>query len=101
MFRYSAGLVNWSRSELDSISKLWARAYKTAWDLPKGTDSSPIILDQCEDGISCPSATKMWIREVLDMYEQCLSLLGEILQMVGQYPRQQCTLHGCHTLNQL
>jgi len=31
VFRYSAGLVNWSRTELDSISKMWTHAYKTAW----------------------------------------------------------------------
>jgi hypothetical protein len=43
----------------------------------------------------------MWAREILAMYEQCLSLPGVISQMVGQYLRQQCTSHGCHTLNQL
>ncbi len=26
-FRYSAGLVDWIKSELDSISKMWAQAY--------------------------------------------------------------------------
>jgi hypothetical protein len=101
VFRYSAGLVNWSRTELDSISKTWTRAYKTAWGFSRGTDGSPFILDQCAGGRGCPSATKMWAREILDMYEQCLTLPGEISQMVVQYLRQQCTSHGCHTLNQL
>ncbi len=43
----------------------------------------------------------MWAREILDMYEQCLSLPGKISQMFGQNLRQQCTLHCCHTLSQL
>ncbi len=101
MFRYGAGLVNRARTELDNISKMWARAYKAAWGLSQGPGSSPIIIGQSEGGRGCPLATKIWIREVADMYEQCLSLPGEISQMVRQYLRQQCTSHGCHTLNQL
>ena len=46
VFCYSAGLVNWSRSELDAISKMWARAYKQACDLPCCVDGSLIIIDQ-------------------------------------------------------
>jgi hypothetical protein len=30
VFRYSAGLVDWTKTELDSISKMWAQAYKHA-----------------------------------------------------------------------
>ena len=30
VFRYSAGLVDWTKTELDSISKMWAQAYKQA-----------------------------------------------------------------------
>ena len=44
VFRYSAGFVNWSTAELDSISKMWARAYKRAWTLPGSMDTFSIIL---------------------------------------------------------
>ena len=84
VFRYSAGLVDWTKTELDSISKMWARAYKQAWGFSKCMDGSPIILDQSEGGRGCPSATKMWIREALDTLDQCLSLPGEISRIVGQ-----------------
>ena len=50
VFQYSAGLVDWTKTELDSISKMWARAYKQAWGFSKGMDGSPIILDQSEGG---------------------------------------------------
>ena len=41
---YSAGLVDWTRAELDFISKMWIRAYNRVGDLPCSTDSSPMIL---------------------------------------------------------
>ena len=39
VFRYSAGFVDWSKAELDSISRMWARAYKRAWTLPGSMDT--------------------------------------------------------------
>ena len=45
VFRYSAGLVPWSKTELDQISKSWVAAYKQAWMFSPKLDSSPIWLD--------------------------------------------------------
>jgi hypothetical protein len=59
VFRYSAGFVDWSKAELDSISRMWARAYKRAWTLPGSMDTSPIILGQPEGGRGCPSAISL------------------------------------------
>ena len=101
VFRYSAGFVDWSNTELDYISKLWIRAYKQAWALPGSMDSSPIMLDQSDGGRGCPSALHVWIHEALDVLEQCVSLPGEISRIVMHYLKQQCVAHGCHTLNQL
>ncbi len=42
VFRYSAGLVPWSKTELDHISKSWVAAYKQAWTFSKTLDSSPM-----------------------------------------------------------
>ncbi len=64
-------------------------------------DSSPIKLDQSDGGRGCPSATNLWIREALDVLEQCVSLPGEISSIVMHYLKQQCAVHACHTLNQL
>ena len=46
LFCCSAGLVDWTRSELDTISKMWIRAYKQFLDLPRSANSSPMILEQ-------------------------------------------------------
>ena len=45
VFRYSAGLVDWTKTELEQISKLWIGAFKHAWTLPRSTDSTPLVLD--------------------------------------------------------
>jgi hypothetical protein len=59
VFRYSAGFVDWTRTELDNITKMWIHAYKQAWALPGSIDSSPIILDKADGGRGCPSAVDM------------------------------------------
>mmetsp|Transcript_55124 Transcript_55124/g.115349 ORF Transcript_55124/g.115349 Transcript_55124/m.115349 type:complete len:484 (-) Transcript_55124:655-2106(-) len=64
-------------------------------------DSSPIMLDQSDGGRGCPSATTLWIREALDVLEQCVSLPSETSRIVLHCLRQQCNVHGCHALNQL
>jgi hypothetical protein len=81
---FSAGFVDWNKTELECISKMWIRAYKQAWTLSGSMDSSPIMLDQSNGGRGCPSATNLWIREALDVMEQCVSLPGEILTRRGQ-----------------
>jgi hypothetical protein len=101
VFCYSAGFVDWTGAELNSISKMWTRAYKRAWALPGSMDSSPIILDQSTGGRGCPSATNLWTREVFEVMEQCVSLPGETSQIVLHSLRQQCISRGCRTLNQL
>ena len=101
VFSYSAGFVDWTNTELESITRMWIKAYKQAWTLPCSMDSSPIILDQSDGGRGCPLATNLWIREALDVLEQCISLPGEISRIVLRHLTKQCNAHGCHTLNQL
>ncbi len=101
MFCYSAGLVNWPRTELNSISRMCTRAYKQAWTLPGCLNSSPIIVDQSVGGRGCPLAVNLWTRAVLEVIEQCVSLPGEISRIVTHHLQQQCTVHCCYTLNQL
>ena len=101
VFRYSAGLVDWTRSELEDISRIWARAYAAAWTLPHSSDRSPFILTRTSGGRGCPSALELWIRSVLDILDQCLSLPGEISLLVTRHLQRQCSACCCLSLNQL
>ena len=78
VFRYSAGFVDWTRTELDDISKVWVRAYKQAWTLSGSIDSSPMMLCVEDGGRGCPSAVDLWTCEVYEVLEQCVGLPGEI-----------------------
>ena len=47
VFRYSAGLVPWSRSELNNISTMWSTGHKQAWHkkAARSADATPMILN--------------------------------------------------------
>ncbi len=67
VFRYSAGVVPWSETELDQqISKLWMTAFKHAWTLSSNIDGLPMSLDRDDGGREGPSAVKEWTREGLE-----------------------------------
>ena len=75
IFRYSAGLVPWTRLELNSISKMWSSGYKQAWysRAARSSDATPMILSAGDGGRGSPSACEVWIRDVIDLYDQCLT----------------------------
>jgi ribonuclease HI len=103
VFRYSAGAVPWTRTELDEITDMWIRAYKQAWfkAAARGMDSSPFVLDKNAGGRQCPSAIEVWMRDVLDTLDQCMTLPCEIAQFILFHLRQECCDHGCAALNQM
>ena len=101
VFRYSAGVVPWSRAELEQISKLWMTAYKQAWSFSSNMDGSPIVLNRDDGGRECPSAVEEWTQAVLDLWDKCISLPGEISRIVTHTLNQGCLDHGCYALNQL
>jgi hypothetical protein len=103
VFLYSAGVVPWTRSELDKITDMWIGAYKVAWfkAAARGMDSSPFVLDKNAGGRQCPSALEVWMRDVLDTLDQCMTLPCEVAQFILFHLRQECSDHGCTSLNQM
>ena len=78
-----AGLVPWSRSELNNIFKMWSTGYKQGWynNAAREAVATPMILSDDYAGRDCPSAIEVWTQDALDLYNQCLSLPGEISQL--------------------
>jgi len=103
IFRYSAGLVPWTKSELEVITETWIRAYKQIWFKAAGRsmDSSPMVLCYNDGCRECPSAIEIYVREGLDTLDQCMTLPGEIAQFVFSRLRQECHAFGCVALTQL
>ncbi len=56
VFHYSAGVVPWSRAELEQIFKLLMASYQQAWSFSSNMDSTPIVLNREDGGRECPSA---------------------------------------------
>ena len=101
VFRYSSGLVPWTRTELEGITNMWIRGYKQAWTQSRSSDSSPMSLCRRDGGRECPSAIEVWTRDVLDLLDQCISLPGEIASIALYRLQDACQSWGCLTLDQL
>jgi hypothetical protein len=99
VFRYSAGLVPWRRTDLENMTKSWVQTYRVAWRLPRGADTSILRLDMRDGGRGCPSALEMWIKDVLSTYEQCLRVPGEVHLLTSYSVAMECKVHGCTTLS--
>lgn len=65
VFRYSAGLVPWTLSELEHLTGMWTGALRRAWRMPPGSDSALFRLPVRAGGRGCPSALRLWITDVL------------------------------------
>ena len=52
VFCYSTGLVPWSQSELNNISKMWSTGYKQTWfkKAARSADAAPMILSYDDAG---------------------------------------------------
>ena len=62
-----------------------------------------MILRDDYAGRDCASAIEVWTHDALYLYDQCMSLLGEISQLSMYFLHRTCLDQGCYgwTLNQL
>ena len=101
IFRYTAGLVPWSLSELEELTAEWVRGYRGAWTLPKSTDDSLFRIGRGHGGPGCPSALSVWIIDATSLISQCMRKPGVIAQLMVDDLQRACASHGCQTLFQL
>ena len=60
-----------------------------------------MILSDDYPGRDCPSSIEVWTCDALDLYDQFMSLPGDISQLSMYFLHQTCLDHRCWTLNQL
>ena len=104
VFRYSARLAPWTLTERLELNAMWSQAYTRFWCRRKsalGLDASPILSANDDGGRECPSVIKVWTREVLTVYKQCLFLPGEVSQIMKHHLYQPFLDHGCVSPSQL
>ena len=100
VFRYSAGLVPWTTSELETLTSLWVEGYRGAWNLPK-SDASLFRLSRRYGGRGCPIAHDVWITESMSLISQCLQKPGVVSRLMIEDLQRACLFRGCLSLYQL
>ena len=100
VFRYSAGLVPWTSTELDDLTTQWVGGFRGAWHMPT-VDTSLFRLSPRHGGRGCPTAHEVWILEAMSLILQCLHKRGVIAQLMVDDLQQACVHRGCLSLYQL
>ena len=71
LFRYGAGMVDWTERELESMTAMWANARRLAWKLAPGTPHCLHTLHRLDGGGGIPSAKVIWAREMTGLWLAC------------------------------
>jgi len=69
-FRFSAALIEWSQSELESLQKIWVQAYKNAWHVPWSSANSLLTFPTAEGGHECPLPSGVLTQALLQHVDQ-------------------------------
>ena len=100
VFRYSAGLIPWTTTELETLTNVWVEGYRGAWSLPK-SDSALFRLSRRYGGRGCPIAHDVWVSESMSLISQCLKKPGTVSRLMIENLQRACLVRGCFTLYQL
>ena len=71
-FRFSAALIEWLQSELESLQKIWVQAYRNAWDVPWSSANSLYTFPTAEGGHECPLLSGVLTQALLQHVDQCM-----------------------------
>ena len=71
IFRYGAGMVDWTSRELDDITAMWANARRIAWKLPSGSPHCLHTLHRQDGGAHLPHAKTLWAKEMMTLINAC------------------------------
>jgi len=73
-FWFSAALVEWSRSELEGLQKIWVQVYKleNAWHVPWSSANSLYTFPTAQGGHGCPLPSGVLMQALLQHVDQCM-----------------------------
>eukprot|EP00961_Rhodomonas_salina_P267554 3615140-Rhodomonas_salina.1 len=82
IFRYGAGLVDWSAADLDGIAATFCNARQLAWKLPPGSPRLLHTLSTQHGEGQMPHAKLLWAKEMLSMWAACRAHKDTLASMV-------------------
>ena len=100
VFRYSAGLVPWTPTELDDLTTQWVGGFRGAWHMST-VDTALFRLSPRHGGRGCPTAHEVWTLEAMSLISQCLHKRGVIAQLMVDDLQRACVNRDCLSLYQL
>ena len=71
-FQLSAALIEWARSELEGLQKIWVQACKIAWHVPWSTANSLYTFLTAEGDHECPLLSSVLTQALLQHVDQCM-----------------------------
>ena len=96
IFRYGAGLVDWTSKELDGITAMWANARRLAWKLAPGTPHCLHTLHRLDGGGDLPHAKVLWAKEMTSLWSTCRQYDDELRTMALWEWENSPLWIGCH-----
>jgi len=71
-FQFSAALIEWLKSELDSLRKKWVQAYENARCVAWSTTNSLYTFPTAEAGHECSLPLGVLVQALLQHADQCM-----------------------------
>ena len=96
IFRYGAGLIDWTDAELDAITASWASARRMAWKLAPGTPNCLHTLHCLDGGGHLPHAKVLWAKEMMSLWAMCRQFNDELCTMAKWEWEHSVRWVGCH-----
>ena len=100
-FRYSAPLVPWTDAQLNELHRVWLQVHRTAWRLPTGYPSAPLMLPSEHGGCPVEHPRVLLVQALAKHIEQLVALPDDLRQDTIERYKRLCYNCGCHTAREL
>ena len=101
LFSFSAPLIDWPESDLKTLTAIWVRAYKNAWNLGKSTATCLFTFPREKGGLQVKLPLGTLFTSVWGNLERCSQLDDGTRQMLAISHREALHEHGCLNLLEL
>jgi hypothetical protein len=83
-FRFSAPLVPWTDAELDKLHAKWLQVHCSAWRLPSGFPSAPLMFPSADGGCPVAPPVVLMMQALAKLVEQLVALPDELRDLHPQ-----------------
>ena len=100
LFTFTAGIVNWTQTELNQVNSIWAGVRKYAWKLPLQTSTAPFTTAETQGGLEYEPAESFLLKTQHNTIEQCLQHDDELRTLLIDSTQAALYQMGVNTTNE-